>query len=308
MKDARSRSDSQGFLGGPERLDAVIGHPETPFIETGAADKGALLFSAPHAGRFYPPELLDRAKVSVARLRRLEDPLTDILISRATAAGVTGIAGAYARAWIDLNRRETEVDARQITPPPPAHSDHRSPRVSAGFGLIPRTTGDGRHIYDRLLPLEAVATRIREVHRPYHARIAALLAEKKACHGIALLCDMHSMPPLPAGQASDVVIGDRHGQTCAAWLTAAVQEWLTGKGLRVTRNLPYAGGHGVERHGNPANGIHAMQLEFDRRLYLNDDGLTPNAEADALTVVIAEMAAMLSHLVEEAGGFNLAAE
>ena len=308
MKDALDKPFGDIFQPDDEGLAAKAGHPPAPFVETGGSG-GALLFTAPHAGRHYPPELLSRTRLSIERLRRLEDPLIDVLIGPAAAAGTTTIAGTYARAWIDLNRRETEMDARQMTPAPPAHADHRSPRVSAGLGLVPRTAGDGRPIYDQLLPLEAVTARIRQVHRPYHHRIAQVLAEKHARNGIAMLCDMHSMPSLPPSQAADVVIGDRHGRTCGSWLTDAAHNWLTENGLRVTRNQPYAGGHGVERHGSPANAVHALQFEFDRRLYLNLDNVSLNAHAMSLSMIIAGLAAMLHGLLAGAAdAHRLAAE
>ena len=308
MKDAWVKSFSDIFQPDDQELAAKAEHPAAPFVETGD-NSGALLFAAPHAGRHYPPELLSRARLPMEKLRRLEDPLIDVLIGPAAAAGTTTIAGTYARAWIDLNRRETEMDARQITPAPPAHADHRSPRVSAGLGLVPRTAGDGRPIYDRLLPLEAVTARIRQVHRPYHRRIAQVLAEKQASNGIAMLCDMHSMPSLPPSQAADVVIGDRHGRSCGGWLTDAAHGWLEENGLRVTRNQPYAGGHGVERHGSPADARHALQFEFDRRLYLNPDNVSLNADAASLSVIIAGLAAMLRGLLAGAAdAHRLAAE
>ncbi len=300
----------KGSIGHHQRdeIAARIGHPSEPYAESGGLNDCPLLLSIPHSGRYYPAELLQCARPPIEQLRFLEDPLVDLLVADAAAQGIPFVSGNYARAWIDLNRRETELDARQISPSPPAHIDHRSPRVAAGLGLIPRTIGNGRQIYDKLLPLETVSQRIREVHRPYHERITTRLAAMKARHGVALLCDMHSMPSLPAPQAADIVIGDRHGQTAAPWLTDLIAEWLTQQGYRVTHNLPYAGGHGVERHGRTANAVHALQLEFDRRLYLKSDRLTLNENAGAIKALIAGLGMMLREVLDTASGHRLAAE
>lgn len=241
-------------------------------------------------------------------MQRLEDPLVDLLIADATAQGIGAICGNFARAWIDLNRRETEVDPRQINPPPTTHIDHRSPRVAAGLGLVPQTTGNGRPLYDRPLAAEALMGRIHDVHRPYHARIETRLDAMKARHGIALLCDMHSMPSLPPAQAADIVIGDRHGRTAASWIVEAIADWFPRHGYRTVRNLPYAGGHSVERHGRPQDAIHAVQIEFDRRLYLKQDSVTLNDNANSLKTLIAGMGIMLHDMLTSDSAARLAAE
>lgn len=267
--------------------------PAHAFSEICGASEMPILLAVPHSGRFYPAELTRQAKQPIEQLRRLEDPLVDQLIVNTVNNGTGAIIGHYARAWIDLNRRETEIDPRQISPSPPAHVDHRSPRVMAGLGLVPQTTGNGRNIYDRPLPLESLNQRIREAHRPYHARIATLLAAIRARHGTALLCDMHSMPSLPGAQAADIVIGDRFGRTAAPWLVDSAAEWLIRQGYRVARNTPYAGGHCVEHHGRPTNAVHAIQFEIDRRLYLNAGTLSLNENAGTIAVMIAALIEML---------------
>ena len=277
--------------------DVLIGHPPCPFLENDDPAGSPLLMAAPHAGRHYPPELVDMARVPLEELRRLEDPLVDLLIRNATANGAGTISASYARAWIDLNRRETEIDPRAFTPQPPAHVDHRSPRVTAGLGRIPQATGTGRFIYHQPLPLMQLHDRLNSVHRPYHSHIAKRLEAMRARHGIALLCDMHSMPPLAPAGSADIVVSDRHGRTAAAWLVDAVINWLSGQGYRIARNAPYIGGYGVEKHGRPTASIHAIQIELDRRLYLNAEDLTFNENAAAIVMLIGALACFLQELV-----------
>ena len=277
--------------------DVQISHPPCPFLENGDLAGSPLLMAAPHAGRHYPPELLDAARLPLEELRRLEDPLVDLLIRNAAANGTGTISASYARAWIDLNRRETEIDPRAFTPQPPAHVDQRSPRVTAGLGLIPQTTGAGRFLYHQPLPLMQLHERLNTVHRPYHNHIAKRLEAMRARHGIALLCDMHSMPSLlPAGSA-DIVVSDRHGRTAAAWLVDAVTDWLSGQGYHIARNAPYIGGYGVEKHGRPTASIHAIQIELDRRLYLNADDLTFNQNAASIGELIGALAVFMRELL-----------
>lgn len=288
--------------------DVHVAHPPRPFVETGLGSPSAVLLAVPHSGRAYPPELLESARLSLREIRRLEDPLVDALIGRASAAGTGTITAAYARAWIDLNRRETEIDSARIRPRPAAHIDQRSPRVMAGLGLVPQKVGAGRPIYDTPLAQDDIAKRIAGIHRPYHDRISERLLQSRDRHGIALFCDIHSMPALPASQAADIVIGDRHGRSAAPWVVESITEWLLRKGYRVARNLPYAGGYGVERHGQPGNSVHAVQIEIDRGLYLDETGFALGGGADAITRMIEELAARLTHELQDRSSQRLAAE
>ncbi|API58904.1 hypothetical protein BSL82_05915 [Tardibacter chloracetimidivorans] len=285
-----------------------IEHPPQPFVETGGVAGGPVLISVPHSGRYYPRELVEQVRLPIDDLRMLEDLLVDHLIEEAIGRNVHTITNNYARAWIDLNRRETELDPRQLSPRPAAHIDQRSPRVVAGLGLIPLTSGSGRALYDGPLAMDMIASRIERVHRPYHARIAAGLGAMKERFGAALLCDLHSMPPLPAAQAADIVLGDRHGRTAAPALVDTAAAWLTQQGYRVTRNRPYAGGHSVELHGRPERACHAIQIEFDRQLYLESDGRTLSRNAPGVARLIAGLARVLQECLDTDSGTRLAAE
>jgi N-formylglutamate amidohydrolase len=231
----------------------------------GADATGPVILSVPHAGRDYPAELRARLRPPVERLLPLEDRMVDEV-----ARGVAGVATLIARrprAWIDLNRHETEVDPGMLENGPPASRLNLTMKVRSGLGLVPRRLAGVGELWRGRLPAADLARRIAEDHRPYHATLGALLARAKARHGIAILVDLHSMPPLPSG--AELVIGTRFGLSADPGFVAPVLAAATRAGLSVQENSPYAGGHIVERHGDPRRSIHAIQLELDRALYLD---------------------------------------
>lgn len=227
-----------------------------------------VLLSVPHAGRAYGSELLAAARVSRGALAALEDPLVDRLAERAIGAGAAAIVASAPRALIDLNRGLDDLDPAMVTPPADGPV---SRRAAAGLGLVPsRLSGHGA-LWRYPLTADEVRRRIEAVHRPYHETIAAALDAMRARFGVAVLLDCHSMPARPS-VPSGIVLGDRHGSACAEWLVRTVAATCGAHGVAAARNDPYAGGEIVRRHGAPPNGAHALQIEFDRRLYL-----APNA-------------------------------
>lgn len=235
-----------------------------------------ILLSVPHSGRHYPPSLLAQSGLPVDALRRLEDPYVDHLAEVAGAAGAEVITAVPARAWIDLNRSETELDPSMFVPRPVEYDRPASPRIAAGLGLFPKRLGDGQPIYRERLSLSEKEERLKAVHRPFHQKIASLLDGARRRHEAALLIDCHSMPPLPRSGRNpswDIVVGDRFGASAAPWLTDALEAAFRRAGYRVGRNAPYAGGYIVTHHGQPASDIHALQVEFDRQLYLDIERL-----------------------------------
>jgi N-formylglutamate amidohydrolase len=243
-----------------------------------------LVIAVPHAGRFYPDALLDRSAVPRAVLEDLEDRHADLLIARAVAQGAVAIVARGARAWIDLNRAEEDLDPALRDPPgsgPPL-----SPRARSGLGLLPNRIG--RRDLWRTLPSAAdAAERIHTVHRPYHAAIARALDDALAHHGHAVLIDCHSMPALPGLRPARVVIGDRHGRSAAYGLAARLTAAARAEGLSAAINAPYAGAHSIEQHGRPAEGVHALQIEIDRTLYLMRDMRSVSAGLEPMRALIA---------------------
>lgn len=228
---------------------------------------GPIILSVPHAGRDYAPALTDRLRPPVARIRGLEDRLIDEV-----ARGVGGVPTLIARrprAWIDLNREETEVDPGMVDNGPPAARLNLSVKVRSGLGLVPRRLSGVGELWRTRLTGAELADRIAADHRPYHATLADWLARARARHGIAILIDLHSMPPLGDAAGTRLVIGTRFGRSIDPSLVAPVAAAAADAGVAWSENSPYAGGHVVARHGDPARGIHALQLEFDRSLYLD---------------------------------------
>lgn len=226
-----------------------------------------IILAVPHAGRDYPLAMRANLRVPVDRLLLLEDRHADALALAARRDEWT-IVARRARAWIDLNRGETERDPLLDRGARPGLAPASSAKVRSGLGLIPRRTSATGDIWTRRLEIEDVEARIRHDHRPYHGAIGEALEAAHARFGIAVLLDVHSMPPL-GRDGAQVVIGDRFGRSAAARLSARIEAVARGAGLRVAANAPYPGGHTLDRHGDVGRGVHAIQLEIDRSLYLD---------------------------------------
>ncbi len=239
-----------------------------------------VVLSVPHAGRDYPLPLRAALKGSVASLLPLEDRHADTLAL--AARGIeTLLVATRPRAWIDLNRAEHERDPRIDEGAEPVPEAAQSIKLRSGLGLVPRRAG-GAELWRRRFAAEEVQARIEQDHRPYHDALAQALAAARARFGVAVLIDVHSMPPLAPG-AARLVIGDRFGRSSAARFVARVEAVAHAARIRTALNTPYAGGHVLERHAEPADNVHAIQLEFDRSLYLDRrrDAPGPGLESTA---------------------------
>lgn len=233
-----------------------------------ALPSSPVVLSVPHAGRDYPDALVDRLRVPLDHLRPLEDRHVDTL-ALAARTGEIAVVAQRPRAWIDLNRSERDRDPRIDLGAGRFGAPHLSSRVRGGLGLIPRRATAGTEIWVSAWSADEVAARIHADHRPYHAAVAQALAAAHARFGVAVLLDLHSMPPLAGKEPARIVIGDRFGRTAAARFVARIERSARRAGFAVALNTPYAGGHILERHADPACGIHAVQLEIDRCLYLD---------------------------------------
>lgn len=245
--------------------------PDAPFVLIEPLHRTApLIFASPHSGRRYPPELLADARVALISLRRSEDAYVDELFASAAAHGAPVLSATVARAFVDLNRDPDELDPEMFDERPP-RSQSGSARIQAGLGAIPRVSGDGQTIYRRKLSLHEAERRMAAVHRPYHAMLANLVGETRESFGCAVLIDCHSMPSSARGQhAPDIVLGDRFGASCHASVTALAEAALRRMGYRVARNTPFAGGHTTQTYGRPFAGVHALQIEINRALYVDE--------------------------------------
>jgi N-formylglutamate amidohydrolase len=253
------------------------GAGEAPFTLVAPAAPGPFVFASPHSGDVYPADMGALPGLDGASLRSAEDALVDRLIAPGQARGATLLLARLGRAWCDLNRDPDDLDPALID-----GLDGRtaSPRAAAGYGVIPRLTGDGRPLYDRRLGAEEAAARIARAHAPYHAALEGLMQAAHARHGVAILIDWHSMPARATqgsggARGPDVVLGDRHGSSCAADLTRRLRRAFEALGWRVALNQPYSGGWTTQRWGRPAEGFHAVQIELNRALYLDEATMRP---------------------------------
>jgi N-formylglutamate amidohydrolase len=235
-----------------------------------------LIFSSPHSGRRYPAELLRMSRLDRHALRQSEDGYVDLLFAAAPQFGAPLLRALFPRAWVDVNRARDELDQRMFADPLPASADTRSTRVRAGLGVIPRIVADGQDIYDRKLKFFEARRRLSDCYDTYHRELAGLVNEARAQFGCAILIDCHSMPSAGAipfrdnERALDIVLGDRFGASCSGAITAAAEATLSGLGYHVSRNAPYAGGHVASAYGRPLGGIHVLQIEINRALYLDE--------------------------------------
>jgi N-formylglutamate amidohydrolase len=248
-----------------------------------------VLLSVPHSGRDYDSAVLSNAAQGQRALETLEDPLVDRLAWRALAAGIGAAIQPVPRAVIDCNRDEEEVDPAAIAGIGLAPV---GPRARNGLGLVPSRTHRHGMLWRRPIDRAELDRRIDQVHRPYHRALAEGLDALQTRHGEALLLDCHSMPSRQGGQV-DVVIGDRHGTSASAWISAEAATIVRAAGFRAALNDPYAGGAIAARHGKPQAGIHALQLEIDRSLYLDRGGRTAGPGFDRIALLIDTLATEL---------------
>ncbi|HRP12467.1 MAG TPA: N-formylglutamate amidohydrolase [Terricaulis sp.] len=252
--------------------DTGAGHAvEPPFVLIEPLRRAApLIFASPHSGRRYPADLLANTRVGLLSLRRSEDAYVDELFAGAAAHGACVLSATIARAYLDLNRDPAELDPEMFEQRPP-NVLAGSARVQAGLGAIPRICGDGQVIYRQKLSVADADRRIAAIHAPYHAMLSNLMAETKAQFGCAVLIDCHSMPSSARGaHQPDIVLGDRFGASCHPSVTALAEASLRRLGYRVARNAPFAGGHTTQTYGRPAAHAHALQIEINRALYLDE--------------------------------------
>jgi N-formylglutamate amidohydrolase len=263
-----------------------------------------VILSVPHAGRDYPLPLRAAIRLPLAALKGLEDRYADVLGLDARRAETMFVAHR-ARAWIDLNRAEHERDPR-LDDGAAKIGHPQSAKLRSGLGLVPRRVGNSGDIWQRRLSADEVEQRIQTDHRPYHAAIAAALASARAKFGVAVLIDIHSMPALgPPETAPRLVLGDRFGKSAAARFTGRIEGVARAHGVATAANAPYSGGHVLERHGEPRRGVHAIQLEFDRGLYL-DAAL--DGPGEGLPATSRLLRAIIDAVTDEALPSALAAE
>lgn len=261
-----------------------------------------IIYASPHSGRSYPADLLRNSQLDRHALRQSEDGYVDLLFEKAPQHGAPLLRALFPRAYIDVNRARDELDPRMFTDQLPANADSRSTRVRAGLGVIPRIVSDGFDIYARKLKFSETQSRLGACYDPYHAALTRLIGEARAKFGCAIVVDCHSMPsagvaPLKnSDRGIDIVLGDRFGVSCAHSLTQLVEHLMVTRNLNVARNTPYAGGFVASSYGRPNDGVHVIQIEINRALYLDEVRIVRNAHFDDLKGVIESVMLELSRI------------
>jgi N-formylglutamate amidohydrolase len=243
----------------------------------------------PHSGRDYPDWLIALASAGKPALSGLEDPLVDRLVWRALQRGCGAVIARTPRAAVDCNRAEDEVDPSVVDG---ARRGRVSARARGGLGIVPARTQQHGYLWRRAITPKQLDERLSQAHRPYHEAIEAQLAALVGRFGCALLLDCHSMPPPPEGVPA-IVFGDCRGKTAHAWISSEAVAVAQRSGFAAGLNDPFAGGHVIERHGRPANGIHALQIEIDRRCYLDERLQRPGKGFDKVASLIEALAVEL---------------
>ena len=256
------------------------------------------VFASPHSGRVYPPSFLRASRLDPVVLRRSEDAFVDELFAAAPEEGAVLLCAEFPRAYVDVNRAEGELDPAMFDGLV-AGQGSRTPRVAAGLGVVPRVVRDGVEIYRGLIPASEAAFRLAAFYRPYHTALAEQVSRTAAQFGTAIVIDCHSMPPVSRGY--DVVLGDRHGTSAPAELSAYIEQSLRSLGFAVGRNSPYAGGHTTSLYGRPASGLFAVQLELNRALYLDERRMEKTSGFAACQSRLSEF---VSRLLAEPGSWR----
>jgi len=253
-----------------------------------------VVVSVPHGGRDYPHAMAAAIRVPIAELVTLEDRHVDAL-ARAAHGDEAMLVQRTPRAWIDLNRSELERDPMIDDGADPRRQPTPSLKLRSGLGLVPRRVGAIDDIWRSRLRGRDVEARIAQHHRPYHAALAGALAAARARFGTAVLVDLHSMPPLGRpGEAAQIVFGDRFGRSAAARFVGRIEAEADAAGIAHALNTPYAGGHILDVHAAPDRGMHAVQIEIDRQLYLDAMLDRPGPGLAACALVLRRMLASLA--------------
>lgn len=268
-----------------------------------------MVVSSPHSGTHYPNDFVRDSLLDALTLRRSEDSFVDDLVSAAPDFGAPLLKALFPRVYIDVNREPYELDPKMFGEPLPDFVNAASARVAAGYGTIARMVATGAEIYRAPLTFAEAEDRVRRLYRPYHATLDSLVNETLSRFRRVLLLDCHSMPSVgssvekDAGRMrADVILGDCHGTSCDRSLTAEVAAFFTREGFRVVLNDPFAGGFITRHHGRPRQGRHALQIELNRALYMNETRLERSAEFHAIKAVMTRLLAWIGPLATRLPG------
>jgi N-formylglutamate amidohydrolase len=294
--------------------ELVVAELDPPFeILEPQVCRAPIVFNSPHSGCVYPQAFLGAARLDITTLRRSEDCFVDELMVGVVARGHPLMRAHFPRCYVDVNREPYELDPRMFEGRLPSFANTRSMRVAGGLGTVARVVGDAQEIYDQRIPVDDALRRIENLYKPYHRALRRLLSRMHSESGAAVLVDCHSMPSTAGAKEerprADLVLGDRYGTSCASAISEAVESALRDLGYVVSRNKPYAGGFITEHYGNPAAGLHSIQLEVNRALYMDERRFERTVGFTALATDLVTVADQLAALpLDELQPYRAAAE
>jgi N-formylglutamate amidohydrolase len=295
-----------------EEAHCISAELDPPFSLLGVeTQRVPVLFNSPHSGRIYPSVFVEASRLSPKALRKSEDAYVEELLAAAPEHGAVLMHAHFPRAYIDINREPYELDPLLFNGRLPDFANSQSLRAIGGLGTIARIVNDKEEIYRGPLQLETAFTRIERLYKPYHLALSGLIESTRIRFGTAFLLDCHSMPSQQGDRTGwpDFVLGDRFGASCAPEITRLVQAFLKNLGYRVLLNKPYAGGYITENYGKPEQGIHVLQIEVDRGLYMNEETFDKSPSFNGLQWDISRLIGMLvQELPRWTGGYKMAAE
>ncbi|KWV43829.1 MULTISPECIES: N-formylglutamate amidohydrolase [Rhizobium] len=265
------------------------------------------VYNSPHSGRIYPPEFIAQSRLEGISIRRSEDHYVDELFADASALGAPLLLANFPRAYLDVNREPYELDPRMFDGLLPPYANINSLRVAGGLGTIPRIVAENMEIYARRLSVQEGLDRIEAVYKPYHAALRRLIARTHVQFGFGVLIDCHSMPGnvrvAGTNARPDFIIGDRYGTSASAELSRAAVAILEEMGFTAIRNKPYAGGFITEHYGRPSRGLHALQIEVNRSIYVDEVTLEKRSDfalvAAAITAFMRQMAVYVAQFATD---------
>ena len=282
-------------------------------ISEPASQSIPFVYNSPHSGRVYPPDFIAQSRLEGAAIRRSEDHYVDELFSSAPDLGAPLLFANFPRAYLDVNREPYELDPRMFDGALPSYANISSMRVAGGLGTIPRIVAENMEIYARRMPVDEALDRIDRIYKPYHAALRRLIAATHVKFGFGVLIDCHSMPGNIRVAGShvrpDIIIGDRYGTSASADLSRAAIQILESMGFVAVRNKPYAGGFITEHYGRPARGLHALQIEINRSIYIDEVTLQKRSDFHAIAAAMTSFMRQMADYVDKfAGDTALAAE
>ena len=275
--------------------------------------RGPVLFNSPHSGKVYPRAFLAASRLELATLRRSEDSFVDELAFGVVHRGYPLMRAHFPRCYVDVNREPYELDPRMFEGRLPSFANTRSMRVAGGLGTVARVVGEAQEIYGHRIPVDEAIRRIEGLYKPYHRTLRRLFTRMQRDFGAAILIDCHSMPSSTGSKDErprcDVVLGDRYGTSCVNVIAEAAEVTLRAQGYSVSRNKPYAGGFITEHYGNPAAGLHAVQLEINRALYMDERRFERSSSFGRLAADLEQLADSLAAIpLQELRPYRAAAE